>query len=110
MSHRQFTDSAGTVWDVWDVHPTTAARTLANLCLEAGDPTDGGRNPVAPALADGWLCFSHGVERRRLAPIPSGWTDLPEGDLEHLRDSAARVLTFGERRAGSEEPASRQTA
>jgi hypothetical protein len=101
MSHRQFTDSTGRIWDVWDVHPTVAANSLAiyrhTEAAEARDP----RKAVAPSLADGWLCFEHVAERRRLAPIPPGWTELPTPELERLRDAAVRVRTLDERGRGA---------
>lgn len=93
MAHRQFTDSAGQTWDVWDVHPTTASRTLAQLYPHQS-PEAGADTPchaVAPSLADGWLCFGMGAERRRLAPVPADWEALAPGELERLRDCAARV-------------------
>ena len=110
MAHRQFTDSAGHTWDVWDVHPTTASQTLAELYpqqhveAKTADPC----GAVAPGLAAGWLCFEQGPERRRLAPIPADWEALPPPDLERLRDCAARVPSAEERqrRAEGEQPAS----
>jgi hypothetical protein len=103
MPHRQFIDSVGATWDVWDVHPTVASQTLANLCWQPAGQTDDGRNPVAPALADGWLCFESGGERRRLAPIPLGWCAYSAAQLQDLRDSAARVPTLDERSRAIEE-------
>ena len=103
MSHRQFTDSSGRTWDVWDVHPTAAARSIAAFSGAEQCGADQ-RNVVAPALADGWLCFEHDRERRRLAPVPSGWTELPTTALERLRDDATRVPPPDERARGSAVP------
>lgn len=103
MAHRQFTDSAGQVWDVWDVHPTTASRTLAQLYPHESAAADSPCHAVAPGYADGWLCFGQGGERRRLAPVPADWEDLPPHELERLRDCAARVPSAGERAARAEE-------
>ena len=99
MAHRQFTDSAGRTWDVWDVHPTTASRTLAELYPHQSPEAIAGApcHSVAPGLADGWLCFELGAERRRLAPVPADWETLPPRELEQLRDCAARVARPGER-------------
>ena len=91
MAHRQFTDSSGLTWDVWDVHPTTASQTLAALSRQGGDAGLTPCHAVAPGLAAGWLCFEQGPERRRLAPIPQGWEQLVERELERLRDCASRV-------------------
>ena len=39
---------------------------------------------VDPEFCRGWLCFEHNDERRRLAPIPKNWEDLPEPYLAGL--------------------------
>lgn len=57
MAYREFVDDVGTMWRVWDTHPV-AANTLRT---------------VSPSYAGGWLTFESESERRRLAPIPSGW-------------------------------------
>ena len=62
MAHRQFTDSSGLTWDVWDVHPTTASQTLAALSRQGGDASLTPCHAVAPGLAAGWLCFEQGPE------------------------------------------------
>lgn len=107
MAHRQFTDSAGQTWDVWDVHPTTASRALAQLYPHQSPEAESPCHPVAPGLADGWLCFGLGAERRRLAPVPARWEELPPPELERLRDCAARVGRPGAR-AGCADADTRQ--
>jgi hypothetical protein len=99
MAHRQFTDTAGQTWDVWDVHPTTASRTLARLYPHQSPESvaDTPCHAVAPGLADGWLCFGHGDERRRLAPVPADWEALGLAELERLLGCAVRVLRPEER-------------
>jgi hypothetical protein len=37
----------------------------------------------------GWLLFTCGVERRRLAPLPPGWRHAPEAQLRRWCDDAA---------------------
>jgi hypothetical protein len=39
---------------------------------------------VDPEFCRGWLCFEHEDERRRLAPIPKNWEELPEPYLAGL--------------------------
>ena len=56
---RTFTDQAGTSWDVFEVYPGSDGRTVSR---------------VPAAFRHGWLCFQSMGERRRFAPIPSGWT------------------------------------
>ena len=46
---------------------------------------------VDPEFCGGWLCFEHDDERRRLAPIPENWEDLPEPYLAGLWAVASPV-------------------
>ncbi len=80
MALREFTDARGIAWRVWDTRPVSTA--------------------IRDAFRGGWLTFEqgteqeteqeagHGAMRRRLAPIPEGWEDLPEGELLRLRADA----------------------
>jgi hypothetical protein len=43
---------------------------------------------VRPELRGGWLTFEQGDARRRLAPIPDGWADLPDPELRRLCSAA----------------------
>ena len=69
-----FTDSTGTEWDVFEVHPSQG-RTVSR---------------VPEAFREGWLCFQSADERRRLAPIPVGWE---QWDVDTL--TAALLATHG---------------
>ncbi|MDB4875687.1 MAG: hypothetical protein JWM41_2133 [Gemmatimonadetes bacterium] len=99
MANRQIKDQHGTAWDVWDVFPRDAVgqsaydrRTPARP-VGATAPT-GPTDPVpmlASELEQGWLCFQAGTERRRFAPIPPQWTELPDGVLRVMLDIAAPV-------------------
>jgi hypothetical protein len=72
MPAREFTDSKGIVWQVWDVtpdriHPVTRAEEFLN------------------DLQDGWLTFESPTEKRRLgAPYPTDWTTFTIPQLEDL--------------------------
>jgi hypothetical protein len=46
---------------------------------------------VDPEFCRGWLCFEHDDERRRLAPIPKNWEELPEPYLAGLWAAATPV-------------------
>ncbi|HEY8175059.1 MAG TPA: hypothetical protein VIF32_05185 [Gemmatimonadaceae bacterium] len=96
MPHRQFRDTAGSVWDVWDVYPTAierrynerrngrrrkSERRTRNESRAVGVPSD---------LRMGWLAFQAGRERRRLVPIPPDWISLPEDQLRILKERATR--------------------
>lgn len=61
------------MWSVFEVHPST----------------DGGSsNRRAEAAAQGWLCIRTDVERRRILPIPTGWSELNDAALLKLIDEA----------------------
>src|SRR5688572_29658870 len=90
---REFTDTQGTVWRVWDVTPDHMHRVTAAEDF-LGD------------MKDGWLCFESEHEKRRLcAPYPRDWTDMPIPELEQLCAVAPAVTSrksstpSGERRA-----------
>lgn len=42
-----------------------------------------------PGFSSGWLLFTSGTERRRLAPLPPGWRHAPEAQLRRWCDDAA---------------------
>jgi len=89
MSLREFVAQDGRSWQVWDTHPAgtskeTSASALSRY-LSAIDPS----GSVQPALVrerfqSGWLTFTSGAERRRLAPIPSDWQNLDDTVLMRL--------------------------
>jgi hypothetical protein len=49
-------------------------------------------------FANGWLCFESGHEKRRLAPIPTGWEFRNVGMLEELCRKATLVPARRQRR------------
>ena len=113
MTHRSFRDHNGIVWETWDVVPHRAERRLGERRETATRPTRGlhdgwsgllerrrradrraaaepePRVRVSPGLEQGWLVFESRAERRRLAPIPGGWEQLSERELEALCHRAA---------------------
>lgn len=74
---RQFIDSSGTSWDLYEV----SAETLA-----AGRP-----DYLPEAFRRGWLVFECGGERRRLAPYPGEWTTFSATALCNLLSMAEPV-------------------
>ena len=42
-------------------------------------------------MADGWLCFDCGSEKRRLYPLPSNWAGRTEAELWFLCRAAEPV-------------------
>lgn len=73
--HRAFTDARGVTWDVWAVYPE--GRRPSQLSALPG------------SFQTGWLVFESLREKRRLSPIPSGWSALSPEALEQLCDKAS---------------------
>lgn len=94
MSHRIFHDRYGLPWEVWDVIPGMAERRAGIERREMSRTIMDRREPsgywigVRHELAEGWLCFQNGAEKRRLAPIPPDWDRLPEDELLRLLEAA----------------------
>jgi hypothetical protein len=65
MGLREFEDGQGERWRVWDTVPAR---------------TEG----LEDTFRAGWLTFDNGVERRRLAPVPRFWAQLPAERLALL--------------------------
>jgi hypothetical protein len=104
MALRTFLDSAGNEWLAFDVVPRADERrrfnrrALDEARSENQDRRDedrrltvGGRSPLASAVADGWLCFERGADRRRLCPIPATWPRCSDAELEAYCQSARRI-------------------
>jgi len=80
---RGFTDSTGVEWRVWEVFPNRTVATSAEALSQT-------RLKETP-FANGWLCFESLSEKRRLAPIPSGWEFHEIQNLEELCHQATPV-------------------
>jgi hypothetical protein len=92
MAHREFIDSQGIAWEVWTVLPEYAERRRAATPQKAPAVDRRARSefrvPLGSQWADGWLCFKSDSEKRRLAPVPDAWVELPVDELERLCRSA----------------------
>lgn len=99
--HRTFNDDAARLWNAWDVIPSwgerryrdrRAAADAAAMTAERRRAerrrTTGIRIALPPRLAQGWVAFECGDERRRFAPIPSGWDRFSEPELRALLERA----------------------
>ena len=90
MTHRIFTDDRGRTWEVWEVFPEVVERRLNEERRSAPRAGPDRRQHVdirfrmAPELRNGWLAFQSDEERKRLAPIPPGWSSLDDGALREL--------------------------
>ena len=93
MAAREFTDSWGTAWRVWDVtpdvmHPVTRSEDFM------------------VKLHDGWLAFESATEKRRLpAPYPADWATFSLEKLEALCQRAAPVVRKSNTPVGEERAA-----
>jgi hypothetical protein len=74
MPARTFEDSAGAVWEVFEVHRSSI-----------------GAGAVSGGLEQGWLAFMSGETKRRLAPFPPEWQTAPDPELERLCATARAV-------------------
>ena len=83
MALRDFRDSRGELWHVWDTLP---AKVVSNT------------------LEGGWLTFQREGEKRRLAPIPLYWANAPDEELRQLLERARPVGPAGGVPASAEPP------
>src|SRR3712207_749657 len=74
MPVREFTDSAGRTWRVWDVMP------------ESIHPQTKAEDYLADVYQTGWLVFETKAEdeKRRLSLVPLGWSERADEGLEAL--------------------------
>jgi hypothetical protein len=86
MAVRSFESPDGITWTAWEVIPGQVSEFRS---------TYGSHLPRQ--MAEGWLCFDCGSEKRRLYPLPSSWADRTEAELWFLCRAAEPVRA----RAGS---------
>jgi hypothetical protein len=85
MPIREFTDSAGVAWRVWDTVPWPKA--VYDERLKAG-----------------WLTFQSGTIRKRLAPIPRGWEEATPERLDLMCRNADPVRPSGSAPSRTQDP------
>jgi hypothetical protein len=86
MALRTFVSHDGSLWNVWNVVPTLV-HNERKVSLSTG-------------MTHGWLCFECGGVKRRIVPVPSGWEEWSEAEL----DSALATAQSVERRLPIENP------
>lgn len=86
MAVRTFESPDGITWTAWEVIPAQVSEFRS---------TYGSHLPRQ--MAEGWLCFDCGSEKRRLYPLPPDWADRTEAELWFLCRAAEPVRA----RAGS---------
>lgn len=95
MAHRTFVDGTGVTWIVWDVSPDRIAqhqserrardRRVAESSFPGPERRAGERRgQLRPEMSQGWLAFRSGRELRRLVPIPAGWFQMSDPELDAL--------------------------
>jgi hypothetical protein len=103
--HRTFLDDLARLWNAWEVIPAWGERRTAERRAQTGGAesrmvdrrtrerrrTRGLRIALPPRLSHGWIAFECNDERRRVAPIPDGWCDLPETGLRDLWRGAEQL-------------------
>ena len=95
MAHREFVDADGVRWQVWAVIPGSADRREGpDRRADARDERERRtrrelRVRMEPGFANGWLVFESAHAKRRLHPIPEGWTTGDDAALAALLARAA---------------------
>jgi hypothetical protein len=94
MPHRQFHDSVGRVWEVWEVIPERSERRRRPSPTPPPEVRRERRyrnefRRTSDGMAAGWLCFETGTEKRRLAPVPPQWAAMSNEELDRLCNSAS---------------------
>jgi len=81
MPAREFTDGRSRKWRVWDVRPDDL------------NPRTKDEDYLAQLYHTGWLVFETeaGDDKRRFYPIPKGWHELPDAEIEVLLEKAEVV-------------------
>lgn len=104
MALREFVDSTGRPWRVWDVRPAKSQddrrlqerRNPEPLLLYRGPERRAKerriRNEYRRILPlKEWLVFESGEEKRRLVPVPGHWDHKSDSELEELARCAQPV-------------------
>jgi len=107
MGLRTFIAPDGAEWRVWNVVPSLALNEESREWERRGqdvfaydgperrEQEDEGRRHtlpfVSPQLSSGWLCFESAASKRRLAPTPADWEEVPDAELVSFWETAEPV-------------------
>lgn len=86
MAYRTFTDANGQEWNVWDVLPSRES-----------EPGSRSSTYLPAEMAEGWLCFEAGEQKRRLTPLPVGWEDADDNAIADLLHASVPARPRGTR-------------
>jgi hypothetical protein len=80
------------LWDVWDVRPGGIERRHRDTRppVERRVRSEF-RVSLGMQMVDGWLTFESLEHKRRLAPIPENWSQVPDTELLRLCEQAVPV-------------------
>ena len=90
MAHREYLDSGGVSWQVWEVIPQSVERRRLRERRVAPRDADDRRKRhearlrTADGDTDGWLVFESRDQKKRLRPIPPGWHKASSVELESM--------------------------
>ena len=106
MALRTFAASDGTTWTAWLVQSGFAATVPGTptewLAFQNEANTERRTRLLPrPELANGWLLFTSGEERRRFDALPPGWTLASDALLCRWCEDASPVLPCAPRRRSS---------
>ncbi len=112
MAYRTFLDDNGRYWQVWESQPHGFERRRGerrrsvldwpgpDRRLEERRQNVRNRSVLADTgLAQGWLTFESFTEKRRLAPVPAHWDEMPVRDLIALWERANPVSRISDESA-----------
>ena len=103
MAHREYVDSEGVAWQVWEVIPQSVERRKLRERRIAPRDTDDRRKRHEARLrlsdgeSDGWLVFESSDQKKRLRPIPKDWHLASTTELESLCARAERAARSSRR-------------
>ena len=92
---REFTDRTGVRWRVSEIAGAATEdaapreRRAEARSIQRGVPKT--KPLTTRPLQLAWLCFESPVERRRLSPVPAGWRQMPDDELEDLLGDSVSV-------------------
>lgn len=80
MAVRNFESPDGIAWTAWEVIPGQVSEFRSSF-----------GSHLPRQMADGWLCFDCGSEKRRLYPLPPDWEARNDAELWFLCRAAEAV-------------------
>jgi hypothetical protein len=89
MIHRMILDGEGTVWDVWEVLPSTGEKRLDDNPVPPPDTPERRRSRGRTPRRAGWLAIQNEMERRRVVPAPAAWSDMTDDELRAVIAASA---------------------